>query len=335
MHKKADWSRRSGAGSVRPVRLTRRFAFPLALVLAGSLVVQDQGLARAAERLPEAERAVRAFWLGVPRTETWASLDRAADEALRPLTGRDPTAVLVYRQTQVGGVLVDLGAADDLGRWVRLQSGRLPGPCRPERCEVVQIAGSGRIPDVPGLRLVRVGEATLASAVPFGPFVSREERSPRGRALQYHTASSPPFLLAEGVEELSAATPLEGVYRSYGWVVPVDPADVHPWTVDDFAGRVTRARSELEAGTPSFDLPAPFSQPEEAAGSREVAGTRLLLVGGQAAALLLAFTVLAAVGSRRDLEAARRRLTWFGARPWQLVLFSAAEPAAVAAVGTL
>jgi hypothetical protein len=307
----------------------------LAVVLAGSLVVQDQGLARAAERLPEAERAVRAFWLGVPRTETWASLDRAADEALRPLTGRDPTAVLVYRQTQVGGALVDLGAADDLGRWVRLRSGRLPGPCRPERCEVVQIAGRGRIPDVPGLRLVRVGEATLASAVPFGAFVAREEASPRGRALQYHTAPSPPFLLAEGVDQLSAAPPLEGVYRSYGWVVPVDSAGVHPWTVDDFAGRVTRARSELEAAAPSFDLVAPVSQLEEAAESGEVAGTRLLLVGGQAAALLLAFTVLAAVGSRRDLEAARRRLTWFGARRWQLVLFSAAEPAAVAAVGTL
>ncbi len=362
MHKKADWSRRSGAGSVRPV-LTRRFAFPLALagkrllrrrgrivlaglgiatgslalavVLAGSLVVQDQGLTRAAERLPEAERAVRAFWLGVPRTETWESLDRAADEALRPLTGRDPTAVLVYRQTQVGGALVDLGAADDLGRWVRLRSGRLPGPCRPERCEVIQIAGSGRIPDVPGLRLVRVGEATLSSGVPFGAFVAREESSPRGRALQYHTAPSPPFLLAEGVEQLSAATPLEGVYRSYGWVVPVDPAGVHPWTVDDFAGRVTRARSELEAGAPAFDLVAPVSQLDEAAESGEVAGTRLLLIGGQAAALLLAFTVLAAVGARRDLEAARRRLTWFGARRWQVVLFSAAEPAAVAVVGTV
>src|SRR5918999_798267 len=209
MHKKADWSRRSGAGSVRPVRLTRRFAFPLALagkrllrrrgrvvlaglgiatgslalavVLAGSLVVQHQGLARAAERLPEAERAVRAFWLGVPRTETWASLDRAADEALRPLTGLDPTAVLVYRQTQVGGALVDLGAADDLDRWVRLRSGRPPGPCRPERCEVVQIAGSGRIPDVPGLRLVRVGEATPASAGSFRAVWSRGGGIPPGR----------------------------------------------------------------------------------------------------------------------------------------------------------
>ncbi|MGH3030288.1 MAG: hypothetical protein ACRDNE_05910 [Gaiellaceae bacterium] len=345
------------------MRLARRFAFPLALagkrllrrrgrvvltglgiatgslalavVLAGSLVVQDRSLSRAAERLPEAEQAVRAFWLGVPRTETWESLDRAADEALRPLAGRDPTSVLVYRQTQVGGALVDLGAADDLGRWVRLRSGRLPRQCRPERCEVVQLAGSGRIPDVPGLRLVRVGEATLASAVPFGPFVAREEPSLRGRALQYHTASSPPFLLAEGVEQLSRASPLDGVYRSYGWVVPVEPASVHPWTVDRFAARVTRARSELEAHAPAFDVVAPVSQLEEAAESGAVAGTRLLLVGGQAAALLLAFTVLAAVGARRDLGAARRRLTWFGARRWQVVLFSATEPTAVAVVGTL
>src|SRR6185503_12861053 len=55
----------------------------------------------------------------------------------------------------------------------------------------------------------------------------------------------------------------------------------------------------------------------ELAAAREtgqVAGRRLLLVGGQVAALLLAFAVLAAVGMRRDVEAAGQRLTWVGDR---------------------
>ena len=66
-----------------------------------------------------------------------------------------------------------------------------------------------------------------------------------------------------------------------------------------------------------------------------VAGTRLLLVGGEGAALLLAFTILAARGMRRDLEAARRRLTWFGAQRWQLWLLSGLESSAVAVVGVV
>jgi len=60
-------------------------------------------------------------------------------------------------------LLVDLGAVDGLARFVRLRSGRLPASCRPERCEVLQLGGSGPLPSVPGLRLVRVGRATLAS----------------------------------------------------------------------------------------------------------------------------------------------------------------------------
>src|SRR4029453_10221678 len=66
-----------------------------------------------------------------------------------------------------------------------------------------------------------------------------------------------------------------------------------------------------------------------------VAGRRLLLVGGEAAALLFAFAVLAARSMRRDLEAARRRLTWYGARRWQLRLLTLTESAIVAVAGAV
>src|SRR5256885_12041828 len=48
---------------------------------------------------------------------------------------------------------------------------------------------------------------------------------------------------------------------------------------------------------------------------------------------MLVFAVFAATGLRRDAEAEWRRLTWYGARRWQLVLVSAAEVVAVALVG--
>jgi hypothetical protein len=77
---------------------------------------------------------------------------------------------------------------------------------------------------------------------------------------------------------------------------------------------------------------APTQALEAARERAEVGGRRLLLVGGEAAALLLAFAVLAASVLRRDSEAAARRLTWFGARRWQLIVLPGAEAAAVAAV---
>ena len=93
-----------------------------------------------------------------------------------------------------------------------------------------------------------------------------------------------------------------------------------------------RARSTLRAESLVLDLDAPIDQLAEARETGQVAGRRLLLIGGQAAALLLAFGLLAAASLRRDTDAAWQRLTWLGARRWQLVLMSAAETG-VAAVG--
>ena len=99
------------------------------------------------------------------------------------------------------------------------------------------------------------------------------------------------------------------------------------------ANRVTRTRSELLAESLVFDLTAPLAALREANATGRIAGRRLLLIGGEAAALLLAFAVLAATGLRRDAEAQWRRLTWYGARRWQLALGSIAEAAVVALAG--
>jgi len=45
--------------------------------------------------------------------------------------------------------------------------------------------------------------------------------------------------------------------------------------------------------------------------------------------------VLAATRLRRDTDAAWRRLTWFGARRWQLVTLTAAESGAIALAGAI
>jgi len=79
-------------------------------VVGGSLAAQDRSVARATARIPEAERSVRAIWFGVPgQSAGYDPLDRAARKALAPL-GR-PFGVMLLRQAQVAGTLVDLTAS--------------------------------------------------------------------------------------------------------------------------------------------------------------------------------------------------------------------------------
>ena len=311
----------------------------LAAVLAGSLVTRDRALARETEQILVGDRTVRVAWFGATGTDIgdWHRLDRTVSPALRRLGAGSPIAVMLYREAQIRGHLVDLRAVNGLGRWVNLRSGRLPRTCVPsKRCEVIRVLGTGPVPSTPDLRLVQVGTATLRPDAPFASFIKRAENGGVIReAVAYHRPPQPPMLLAEGVAALSRTKELETFYRSYAWLVPIGPGDVHPWAIDRFAADVARIRSEITARSDSFEVVAPTEELRTASGAGKASARRLLLLGGEAATLLLAFTILAAASLRRDVEAAWRRLSWFGASRWQLVLFSLAESAAVAAAGTL
>jgi hypothetical protein len=308
----------------------------LAAVLAGGLIAQDRSLARALQQVAPAERTLRGGYFGVPPqgSDYEGSLDPVMRRALGSITRAEPIRVMQLRQIRIEGALVDLAAIDGLERWITLRSGRAPRTCIPARCELVQIAGRGRIPSVPGIRLVRVGTGTLNSPIPFGR-IDVQGVSRASLALGTTTApTQPPLLIADGVAALSGLPALSSVYRGYSWAVPLDPDSVHPWDVDDFIARVTQMRSELEVRNYLFDLTAPDDQLRAADESSRVAGRRLLLIGGEAAGLMLAFAVLAAASMRRDLDAAWRRLTWFGARRWQRILLVGAESAGLALAGT-
>jgi hypothetical protein len=290
------------------------------------------------QRLPEGQRSVRAVWGGIPAQTgaRWATLDRSARAALRSLGLGEPVAAMLYRDQEVGGSLITLGGIEHLGRWVRLTSGRLPRACTGTRCEVLQLGGHGRIPNIPGLRLVRVGRAVLTSALPIENFISRDVKgSILSEAHRYHTPATPPFLLAEGVHGVATASAIADIYRGFDWTVPLVDGSLRPWTTKRFAQDVARLRSRFEAGSELFDLLAPVEELEAADASSRVAERRLRLIGGLAAALLLAFTVLAAATLRRDAEASWRRLTWAGATRWQLSLAAVAEWGMVAALGTV
>ena len=311
----------------------------LGAVLAGTVAAQDRDVGRSVAALPPDVRAVRVNWFSVGgQAAPYATLDARVRSELRSVVDRRATATSLYRESQLGGAFLGLGAVDGLGRWVRVRSGRVPRRCRPERCEVLVIRRGGRIPNVPGLRLVPVGEGDLRTATLFGDAVPAEtlRRSASVRfAVRYHRPPPPPLVLANGVAGLDASPRLHDAYRSYGWVVPLDRHLVRSWTADALADRIEHARSAFQADAYGFELRAPSDELRTAVDDSRVAGRRLLLLGGEAVALLLAFAMLVAARLRRDVEASRERLLSSGVRRWQAGVEVGAEAAAMALVGTL
>jgi hypothetical protein len=243
---------------------------------------------------------------------------------------------MLFREASIQRRLVNVRAADDLNRWVDLVSGRLPKPCVPAHCEVLRLKGTGPIPSTKDLNLIEVGRATLKPDAPFGPFVLPTPPTEQvARAVRYHTPQPSPTVIANGVAAISKTPELETFYRAYGWFLPVGHGEVHPWAIGAFQRKVERLTASLEAGSDQFQVTAPSDTLAAAASSSRVAARRLLLLGGEGGALLIAFTVLAAAALRRDVTEARQRLVWFGARRWQVELFTLAESTAVAGAATV
>ena len=305
-------------------------AAALSAVLGGRLVMQDRALAQATARLAPDDRSLEVAWFGA-FGGTWRSLDREVTSVL----GREPVRAMLYRESQIDGRLVNLRAADDLGRFVRLRSGRLPRPCVPAHCEVLRLQGAGPIPSKPTIRLVQVGRATLLRTAPFAQWIQPVQTEQVARAVRYHAPQPSPVLIADGVDGMSRTSELASFFRSYAWFVPVEPGDVHPWSVAAYARSIEQVRSELATRSDAFQVTGPTDALAAAVASSRVAARRLLLLGGETGALLLAFTVLAAAALRRDAVEARRRLVWAGARRWQVELHTFAETGAVAVAGTV
>ncbi len=312
----------------------------LAAVVAGTVAAQDREVARKVAALPAKVRAVRVNWFSVGgQAAPYARLDAAVRERLSRALDAPATGTALYRESQIGGALLGLGAVDDLGAWVRLRSGRLPRECRPEHCEVLVIRrAAGRIPNVPGLRLVPVGAGDLRTAALFGdavPARGLDESAFVQKIRRYHRPAPPPLVLANGVAGLDRSPRLQDSYRSYGWVVPLRRGSVRSWSADALVTRIEQARTAFQASGFGFELSAPTDELRAAADDGRVAARRLLLLGGEAVALLLAFAVLVAARLRPEAEAARNRLRAGGVSRWQTGLLLTLESAVVAVAGTV
>ena len=177
---------------------------------------------------------------------------------------------------------------------------------------MVRLRGAGSLPNVEGLRLVEVGTAAIRSPVLFGDFVAPAENE-RARAALSPLLPRRDRLPPAGA---AAARPRRGRRRArrlararerlpqlrLGRPARV-PATCAHGTIDGFAERRGPRPLRPSRTRPSpFDLTAPRRGAPERAESSEVAGRRLLLVGGESAALLFAFA-----DPRRGQHAPRHR----------------------------
>ena len=210
-----------------------------------------------------------------------------------------------------------------------LRSGRLPRAVPPGALRGAAAARRGAAAaSRRGCELVEVGEAVLNNRVLFGDFLAPTDNaladaevSPSlARAAGYHRPPPPPLFLAEGVDALAERPALDAHLPQLRLG---RPARAGPAAAVG-GGRARRRRDARALRAPgvssSFDLVAPVEELREAQATSRAAGRRLGIVGGEAAALLFAFALLAAMTLRTDLAAARRRLAWYGARGWQLAL---------------
>ena len=214
--------------------------------------MQDRALAQATAALPSSDRSLTVAWFGA-YGGNWRPLDRDVTNELVGLTGREPARAMLYREASVGGRFINLRGAVDLGRYVHLESGRLPKPCTPTYCEVLRIQGTGPIPSKPTIRLVQVGRATLDPDAPFASFIQPATTGIVSAAVQYHRPQPSPVVLAEGVDGVSRTPgarlvlPLVCVVPagSPGRRAPLERRDVHE------AGRRRARRSSRRDRTAS------------------------------------------------------------------------------------
>jgi hypothetical protein len=293
----------------------------LVAVSAGSLVLRERTLRAALAEVPPEQLSFRTDEFGLSSAASPAA-ERTATRALGLLSGERAVHAVEFRPLRFERNLVDVTAVDGVGRFIQLRSGRLPRACRPARCEVLEI-GSTPLPAVlraPGVRVVPVGRASLTVPAVLGDFAE---------------PSNATLLVSSDVRGLASLPALESIFRTGSWVVPLRPDSVHEWDVARLLAREAHAQALLEQFDPAFKLTAPDDAFATGRGQGRLGSRRMLLVGGEIAALLLGFALLASIGLRRTLLAEWRRLEERGARRAQLWLFLTAESGAAALAGAV
>jgi hypothetical protein len=297
--------------------------FAAACGIVGSLsligaIARREATADLFRRIPSAERSVVSrvgadpAIRGSERNETAASRvmlglrDIAGAPALVRVWG--PVAPADERGTRV---------VRTLGVHPRLVAGRRPRECRASRCEGVALGREPRLGVVvrwSGVSVRVVGRATLpAAAVAARPLLGRRS------------------VLVGGAAALSTA--LTQVRHFSARIAALDERAVVHRDPADVATRLRTATVRLSRLGPAAWASAPAGAFGRLDARLRASQRRMLMVGIQGVALLVAFAAFLASMRRREGDLARAQLVGFGASRWQISLARAVELALPALLG--
>jgi hypothetical protein len=337
--------RRSPAGSAWAVvrlvgaraRKRRSAAALVALSVAGSIVVlgslfgvgivtEDLATRRALADLAPPDRLIGVHRFTQDGFED-ADSEIVANAALQPiLEVTEPiVAVRMYQPPREPfRILAMEGAAD----WVEITQGRLPAPCDGTApCEAIRV-GPDALPDgtgevgtfveLEGLRFDIVGVAVPSPNLPLAVI------QPDGLAL-----------LIEGRTGIHESAAMLAVPRTGFWLAPIDPSQVHSWTLADLETRVDEIERILAPAGHSYLLTTPEATIATVHARTAVAIGRLVFISSLIVGVLLAFAAFAAAIERSDVALEDRRLRAAGASRGARLLFIVGEALLPAVAGAV
>ena len=280
-------------------------AAAFAATVGGGLVVADRSVGDRFAQLPLAERTVQVTHFGVvPAGSSYAGRrgragasprSRRAAGAGRQFQGAPARrrTVLARRRTTRGGS--------------PRRPGPLPGPCTATRCELMLV--QGRLRGGSSAPFAVVGRGRLASRGPRRELPRRgharaRASSARGRRRAARRATRAPSRSCPPSRRSTGRTP--GSRRCSVTTCASGTSSPSPAT--------SRAAQRAASGQQRLRARSADRRAARGEAGQLAADTRLRLIGGETAGLLLAFAVFLAATMRRREQAAWRRLTWFGAR---------------------
>lgn len=296
-----------------------------AVVLAAgplTLVARDAAMGRALSEASASERALRLTVQRPGEREGGADALRALEtDVAAGFPGAGARSVR-FSGRAVGRTSVVLAGVDALGRYVRLDAGRLPTRCDVRVCEVVAVAGRPEaVVRLEGARLRVVGRGRL-DGVPLGPLPPAPGRPDAGAT----------FLVAGGVAPLLELEAIAGLPRTFGWTRVLDVGTVHPWSTDRVLAGLADVQDAFAGVIDGAQVTLPTAPITAEARRGRAAAAFALIVAALAATILLAFAAFAAAEQHDDVAAELRRLRAMAARRRHrttLVLGEAAMPALV------
>ncbi len=154
---------------------------------------------------------------------------------------------MLFREASIQGQLVNIRAADDLGQYVNLISGRLPTVCVPDALRGASPAGKRADPvyagPSPDRGWARKTEGRCAVR-DVRPAVARNADGGRGASLP-HAAAFTCRDRERGCRSLAKPGRWGRSSAPYAWFIPVERGDVHPWSIDAFQHKVEQLTAQV------------------------------------------------------------------------------------------